>query len=100
MYIVGTFIGKDSLGFKNGNKYKLKLLELITEGTGEQVIMAETVEFNGKLKCIYSTIKNLLNNWSIIEFRDSTIGWSYAYHDQIKSDIVMHLRNKKLNSLI
>jgi len=92
MRITAVFTGKTSLGFVTGTRYEINLTETFPEGVrGKSRISVETFSKSVdepttslhlpsttevRLRCEYSTISKLLENWEIEKFEDSPKGWS------------------------
>lgn len=107
MRITAIFIGKTSIGFVNGTRYELNLTETfplyISDLTPvKSLIKVETTTINGenKLRCEYSKASKFLENWKIEKFVDSSNGWSYQKHSDVRSEILNHMRSEKINILI
>ena len=63
----GKFIGKDSMGFKNGVKYNIRSdLKIVRKGEtvfGENIPSICIYDKNSKAWCPYQSLEAVMKNW-------------------------------------
>lgn len=63
--MVGKFIGKDSMGFKNGHMYHIRSEIKVACKNDEFIPCICIYDENSNAWCIYQDLEAVMNNWKI-----------------------------------